>query len=182
MFFENVFFHTGALENYQHYYHKLLGNCGPWERLVFDNPQTAYNDPSTSLLRFKITSNFITQLNDKIMKGAGLPIPGRSDLFIVKVIDDGSIVPLPLKITQPQVNNFVNIQVLPQTNQWFNKRISDDVEQDENNIELTCFMPTSPIINLEFQLRDILTDRLQPIVNEYDNKVFPSLQIVLDIY
>jgi hypothetical protein len=183
MYFENVFFHTGGIENYHHYYSKIQGNCGPFERLAFDNHTSVYTNPSTSLLKFKVTSNFITQLDEKIMRGSGLPIPGRSDLFIVRVEDAGSI----YGVLQPkiigQVNNFVNIQILPENNEWFNKQITDDIEQDNSNLEITAYMPSSsPIISLEFQLRDILTDVLQPVISEPNNKTFPSIQIVLDIY
>jgi hypothetical protein len=175
----DVHFHRGdLLPSFTHFYDNRFANTSEWIRYALDNINSI--NPSDSIFRYKmICPTQVPLLNNKIMKGVMTKYPWNisESLYTINVVDDGSFVSL-----VPEVNQFIQIQILPDVNKWFNKQFTNDIEQDVNNIELTCLMPTSPCINLEFQLRDILTDVLQPVISEPNNKVFPSLQIVLDIY
>jgi hypothetical protein len=78
-------------------------------------------------------------------------------------------------------NSLCSIVTIPTDNQWFILNDIEDTEMDTSNIELTACMPTSHLIDLTFELRDIMSDQLQPVVPN-DNKVYPNLVFVLDIY
>ena len=179
--FENVFFLTGNLADFEHYYDYNRTNQGGqtndfyrflWNQLVFSS--------ATSLIRYRFNSSTITQLNNKIVRG-GRPTrqPAENNNFLMNVTDAGDGT-TPARVTQ--TNNTVTITVLPENNQWFQRRYTDNVHEDDDNNELTAFIPSSHIVDLTFELRDILTDRLQPVIIEPNGKVYPSIEIVLDIY
>jgi hypothetical protein len=178
--FENVFFLTGNLANYEHYYDYNRTNAGGqtndfyrflWGQLTY------FPTTSSSFARYRITSSSITQLNNKIVRG-GRPArqPGNNDNFLMSVIDAGDGT-TPARVTQ--ANGTVTITVLPENNEWFMARYTDDVPF-ENYLELSILPPTDPSnVQLTFQLRDLLTNQLQPAVNV--DEVFPSFNIVIDI-
>lgn len=178
---ENVFFHRGDLSDFQHFYDYARNNQGgstfEFYRLMWQETATTAN---TSLTRFRVNSSIITQLDNKIMR-AGQPTRQSNDFFILRVEDAGDGT-LPARVTVPQLNNVVTITILPENNQWFHRRLTDDVQEDDFNNELTAYIPSSHIVDLKFELRDVLTDTLQPVITEPNDKVYPSIEFVLDIY
>lgn len=103
--------------------------------------------------------------------------PSVSAYEFTLLFEDGTI---PSGITG--INNALcSIVTIPTDNQWFILNDIEDTEMDTSNIELTAYMPTSHLIDLTFELRDIMSDQLQPVVPN-DNKVYPNLVFVLDIY
>ncbi len=179
--FQNVQFHRGDLSDFQHFYHYNHNNQGgstlEWYRFLSQETSLTAID---SLTRYRVTSSTITQLNNKIMRGSRAT---RTDdnYFSTRVQDSGDGT-LPTRVTG-QVNNTVTITILPENNTWFHKRFTDDIDEDEAQNEITAYLPSHQInIDLTFELRDILTDKLQPVITEPNGKVYPSIEFVLDIY
>ena len=88
----------------------------------------------------------------------------------------------------PNVGSLVNMtcdfETLPTDNQWYYiNRNEECYEMDKSNIELYAYLPKYNTTNVEFtfELRDILSDRLQPVINEPSGKVYPQLEFILDI-
>jgi len=181
--FENAFFHRADLEDFRHFYEYGRNNTGgttlDFYRLMEQESSTTTSlaNVGNSLTRFRVNSTTITQLNNKIMRGSYSSRNGALFAMFVQDAGDGS---LPSRVTQ--LNNNVTITILPENNQWFQRRYTDNVNEDDNNNELTAYIPSSHIVDLTFELRDILTDRLQPVIEEPNGKVYPSIEIVLDIY
>lgn len=193
--FENVYFSRGDQVDYQHIYNYNQANEGgttnDFYRLMSQEVATTAN---TSLTRFRfdatptasVASN-ISVLNGKIMR-AGRAERLNAVAFRITVQDanDGS---LPIRVTDTgiaggnaQQNGICKITVLPENNQWFHRRYTDNVHEDDFNNELTAYIPSSHIVDLKFELRDILTNTLQPVIAEPNGKVYPSIEFVLDIY
>lgn len=193
--FENVAFHRGDLNDYQHYYEYSKTNRGGTTNdfYTFMNQEnlttTVITNIGLSLTRYRVNATptpgdpnlpgNISSLNDKIMR-AGRAVRFSDNLFWLYVEDagDGS---LPAR-TGAQYNGRVTITILPENNQWFHRRFTDNVQEDDFNNELTAYMPKSDTIDLTFELRDILTNTLQPVIAEPNGKVYPSIEFVLDIY
>ena len=178
--FENVFFNNGNAIDNRHYYEFTRTNQGG---TTVDFYRFSWNEnnilATNSLTRYRITSTTITDLNNKIVKAGQAQTSGNLSLFSVLVLDSGDGT-LPARVNQ--TNNTVTITVLPEINNWFHRRFTDDVCEDDNNNELTVYLPQHQFnIDLTLELRDILSDKLQPIVDP-NNKVYPSLEFVLDIY
>lgn len=176
---ENVFFHRAdTAGSFTHIYRKDNFNVGVFERLVTDCLESTPNNPSLSLLKYKMISPGLPSLNNKIMRGSA--ITTITNFTNVKVSDayDGS---LPEFVALSESNQRVSIQVLPENNQWFNKKYTDDIYEDNSNLELTAYMPTNHNIELTFELRDIQNNKLQSCVTEPNNKIYPSIQFILDI-
>lgn len=179
--FDNVWFHVGNVGNYLHFFEfsraNPYGKTLDWFRLA---GQESATDPANSLLRYLVNSPYITDLDGKIMRAsqAQFYYPTNNALFFIYVQDAGDGT-LPSHINQ--TTNTITITVLPENNSWFHHRFTDDIIQDENQTILTAYNPTNPIIDLTFELRDLLTNQLQPVIAEPNNKVYPSLEFILDI-
>ena len=174
----DVYFHRGDLSpNFTHFYDNRFANTSEFIRYALNNNSSIQDND----FKYKMICPTIPLLHNKIITAGVMtkyPWYLSETIYTLSVVDDG-IVPA----TVPQVNQFIQLQILPNSFQWFYKQFTSDIEQDNSNLEITAYMPTtSPIISLEFQLRDILTDVLQPVIPEPNDKVFPSLEIVLDIY
>lgn len=181
--FENAFFHRADLEDFRHFYEYGRNNTGgttlDFYRLMEQESSTTTSlaNVGNSLTRFRVNSTTITQLNNKIMRCSYSSRNGSLFAMFVQDAGDGS---LPSRVTQ--LNNNVTITILPENNQWFHRRFTDNVNEDDNNNELTAYIPKSDTIDLTFELRDILTNRLQPVITEPNGKVYPSIEFILDIY
>lgn len=192
--FERVFFHRGDIQDYQHYYEytrtNTRGTTNDFYRFMYqENISTNVStNVGLSLTRYRINAtptvdptipNNISSLNGKIMR-AGRAVRAGDTLFLLYVQDagDGS---LPVR-TGAQNNGLVTITILPENNQWFHRRFTDNVNEDDFNNELTAYLPQDTNMTLTLELRDILTNTLQPVITEPNNKVYPSLEFVLDIY
>lgn len=177
--FQSVFFHRGDLSDFTHYYqHVSTSVLGPQTPDFFRFLTDYETIASNSLTRFRITSSTITQLNNKIMR-ASRPRLTSDSLFIIDVADAGDGT-LPARVNG-QVNNLVTITVLPENNQWFHRRLTFDIEEDLEDIELTAYNPQTSTINLTFELRDLITNQLQPVVSN-SGKVYPSLNFIIEIF
>ncbi len=105
------------------------------------------------------------------------PFIRDQDNFFLNITQENNDFPIRLGL----INQIVTIQVLPEINQWFHTRLTDNVAEDENNNELTAYITYDPILNITFELRDIHTNQLQPVITEPNNKVYPNLTFILDI-
>lgn len=177
--FENVFFNTGNVTDFNHRFQYSATNQGGstnefYRFLLQGNSTTA---TTNTLNRMQISSTDITQLNGIIVKYAQ-PVRFDNDLFTVSVVD-GAIGALPSRVTQ--TNGTITVITFPEYQQWFHRRFTDDIHQDDNNNELTAYLPQHQFnIDITLELRDILSNQLQPVVDPA-NKVFPSLEFILDI-
>jgi hypothetical protein len=178
--FENVYYHRGDLNDFQHYYDIRFVGTSEWIRYAYDNNE--FTNVADSLLKYRIISpNTIPLLDNKIMRC--IMVKTSDTLYLTSVLDASTTSSniLPARIPIDFVNRFVSIQILPENNQWFNKRFSDDIQEDNSNLELTAYMPLQSSIELTFQLRDILTNQLQPVITETNDKIYPSIEIILEI-
>jgi hypothetical protein len=169
-------FNSGLVAN-RHIFHNQTSaghNTSDFIRLTFN--ERSLTDPSISLLRYRVNSTVVTDLDNKIMRCTAPTPNGNFFNIFVQDAGDGS-----LPATVSQQNAFVTITVLPENNQWFHRRFTDNIQQDEFNNELTAYIASSHTVDLKFELRDILTDQLQPVITEPNGKVYPSLEFVLDI-
>jgi hypothetical protein len=77
----------------------------------------------------------------------------------------------------------ITIQTLPLINQWYYVNRNDKHNNPDNsNLELSAYInKQNPYINLTLELRDVMTDTLQPVITEINNKVYPNLEFILDV-
>jgi hypothetical protein len=179
--FENVQFSSGNTSDFNHRFQYSATNQGGstlefYRWLLQGNSTTA---SGTTLNRMQISSTTITQLNGMIVRYAQ-PVRIDDNILSVSVVDS-AFGGLPARITQS--NGTVNINTFPEFQQWFTRRFTDDIHQDDNNNELTAYLPKGFNVDITLELRDILTNRLQPVVVDNNiQKVFPSLEFIFDIY
>lgn len=74
----------------------------------------------------------------------------------------------------------ITISILPLINQWFINNSLNYQTDDKNNLQITCYNnKQDPNINLNFELRDLQLNKLQPIINE--GRSYPNLEFIIDI-
>jgi hypothetical protein len=181
------------------YFHR--GDLGDYEFYFYDNQIEGYDGDEffATFLLPALTNGFINYPDFKIVRIDRTPV-GALPVLIGKVIRFtyasmvGGTQFVYTKIEYPNndglaripagnVNNYVGLQPLNKTNQWFNIKKDDTMEDDRNyGIELTFTKPKEGyLVDITLELRDILTNKLQPIVAEPNNKVYPSFVFTFEI-
>jgi len=83
--------------------------------------------------------------------------------------------------TVTQTTEGATLTMLPKTNEWYFQNFNHDAKADERfGIEVTFNKPNDPIVTLDFELRDILTDVLQPVATT--TRAYPELVFEFLIY
>jgi hypothetical protein len=148
------------------FFDKTLSHLSSYpQRLIFKN---TYNQAILNIL-----DNKIFTIKDFTFD--------NSNYILTCVFEDPAV---PASYTDVGNGNFpITIQTLPLVNQWYYVNRNDKHNNPDNsNLELSAYInKQNPYINLSLELRDVMTDTLQPVINETNNKVYPNLEFILDI-
>jgi len=86
--------------------------------------------------------------------------------------------------TYARVNFTCTLTMLPKvSNQWFMTRRKFDLANDDGyGIEAYFNKPKNDYIDLTIELRDLLTNKLQPVMAIPGGRVLPPFTYIFDIY
>ena len=167
---EKMVFNRGDTHDYIHIMrNNEVGNEIFNKFFLANNPLTSFS------FRYENFTTTTNELNNKIVQvnfwtSAG----GLYNLHITSINND-----INARINATTINRTFDMQIIPQNNGWTNRRLTDDFIMDYI-CEYTYTMPDDYNIDLTFEIRDLLTNKLQPVLGTV--VYWPSVEIVLDIY
>jgi len=134
------------------------------------------NNPFTSFsFRYENFTTTTNELNNKIAQVNSWSFAGGFYYLNITSINND----INARISGAIVNRTFDMQIVPQNDGWTVRRLTDDFINDYI-CEYTYTMPDDYNIDLTFEIRDLLTNKLQPVLGTV--VYFPSVEIVLDIY
>ena len=134
------------------------------------------NSPFTSF-SFRYENCSATDINNKIAQvNSWYRVHADGAFYFVITSPNNDI---PIRISSAQTSRSFDMQIVPQNDAWTVRRLTDDFINDFI-CEYTYTMPDDYNIDLTFEIRDLLTNKLQPVLGTV--AYWPSVEIVLDIF
>lgn len=167
---EKCRFVRGDQVNFQHTIagNYLASGIELWNFHLKNNPFIAWS------FIYKNTTN--NDLNDKPVQVINSAITGLNLNLSIQSIYGSNI---PTRINSAFNNTDFDMYVIPNALRWTTRKYNDD-EEINYLCEYSYNIPEDNLIELTFEVRDILTNELQPILS--NDIYFPSIEIVLDIF